>query len=45
MSFPGWQSRLSIGTSEQLPVLTHKGLITNPASLDILAKEIFSNVT
>ena len=41
MSFPGWQSKLSIGTSEQLPVLTHKGLITNPASLDILAQEIF----
>ena len=44
MSFPGWQSKLSIGTSEQLPVLTHKGLITNPASLEILAKEIFRNV-
>ena len=44
MSFPGWQSKLSIGTSEQLPVFTHKELITNPASLDILAQEIFRNV-
>ena len=41
MSFPGWQSKLSIGDSFHLPVLTHKELITNTISLDILAKKIF----
>ena len=43
MSFPGWQAKLSIGDSYQLPVLTHKELITNSGSLDILAKKIFIN--
>ena len=41
MSFPGWQSKLPIGNSQQLPVLTHKELITNSASLDILVEKIF----
>ena len=41
MSFPGWQAKLSIGDSYHLPVLTHKELITNSSSLDILAKRIF----
>jgi len=43
MSFPGWQAKLSIGDSYHLPVLTHKELITNTLSLDILAKKIFEN--
>ena len=43
MSFPGWQAKLSIGDSYQLPVLTHKELITNTVALDILAKMIFEN--
>ena len=43
MSFPGWQAKLSIGDSYHLPVLTHKQLITNSSSLDILAKKIFNN--
>ena len=43
MSFPGWQAKLSIGDSYHLPVLTHKQLITNSRSLDILAKKIFNN--
>ena len=42
MSFPGWQAKLSIGDSYHLPVLTHKELITNSRSLDILAKKIFN---
>ena len=42
MSFPGWQAKLPIGYSSHLPVLTHKELITNSSSLDILAKKIFS---
>ena len=42
MSFPGWQSKLPIGKSYHLPVLTHKELITNSNSLDILAKKIFN---
>ena len=41
MSFPGWQAKLSVGDSYHLPVLTHKELITNPISLDILVKKIF----
>jgi len=43
MSFPGWQAKLSIGDSYHLPVLTHKELITNSISLDILAEKIFVN--
>jgi len=43
MSFPGWQSKLSIGDSYHLPVLTHKGLIINSRSLDILAEKIFND--
>ena len=43
MSLPGWQAKLSIGDSYHLPVLTHKELITNSSSLDVLAKKIFNN--
>ena len=43
MSFPGWQAKLSIGDSYHIPVLTHKELINNPISIDILAKKIFEN--
>ena len=43
MTFPGWQAKLSIGESYQLPVLTHKELITNSISLDILVEKIFKN--
>jgi len=43
MSFPGWQAKLPIGDSYHLPVLTHKELITNSSSLDILAEKIFIN--
>ena len=43
MTFPGWQAKLSIGESYQLPVLTHKELITNSISLDILVEKIFEN--
>ena len=43
MSFPGWQAKLSIGVSYHLPVLTHKELITNSRSLDILSQKIFKN--
>ena len=43
MSFPGWQAKLSIGDSYHVPVLTHKELITNSISLDILAKKIFNS--
>jgi len=42
MSFPGWQAKLSIGESYHLPVLTHKELITNSRSLDIIANSIFN---
>jgi len=43
MSFPGWQAKLPIGVNYHVPVLTHKELITNPISLDILANKIFEN--
>jgi len=43
MSFPGWQAKLAIGNSYQLPVLTHKELITNSSSLDVLVKKIFDD--
>ena len=41
MSFPGWQAKLPTGDSYHLPVLTHKELITNTKSLEILADKIF----
>ena len=44
MSFPGWQAKLSIGDAYHIPVLTHKELITNDTSLDILAEKIFKNI-
>ena len=44
MSFPGWQAKLSIGNSYHIPVLTHKELITNSTSLDILIEKIFKKV-
>ena len=44
MSFPGWQSKLSIGDSYRIPVLTHKELMTKSTSLDILAEKIFKNI-
>tara|TARA_Y100001968_G_scaffold222727_1_gene205476 strand:- start:219 stop:821 length:603 start_codon:yes stop_codon:yes gene_type:complete len=44
MTFPGWQAKLSIGDSYHIPVLTHKELITNTISLDILSKKIFNNI-
>ena len=43
MSFPGWQAKLPFGETYHLPVLTHKELIINSRSLDILAKKIFEN--
>ena len=43
MAFPGWQAKLSIGDSYHLPVFTHKQLITNSISLDVLAKKISEN--
>jgi len=43
MSFPGWQSKLSIGDSYDIPVLTHKELITKSTSLDVLVEKIFKN--
>jgi len=44
MSFPGWQSKLFIGDSYPIPVLTHKELITNSTSLDFLVDKIFKNI-
>lgn len=40
MVFPGWQAVLPVGSSSLIPVFTHKGLINNPISLDILSKAI-----
>ena len=44
MSFPGWQAKLSVGDSFPVPVLTHKELITNTISLNILAEKILENI-
>ena len=43
MVFPSWHAVLPIGSSHSVPVLTHKGLITQPKSLEILTNAIFSN--
>tara|TARA_Y100001968_G_scaffold269529_1_gene260374 strand:+ start:4230 stop:4829 length:600 start_codon:yes stop_codon:yes gene_type:complete len=42
MVFPGWQAVLPVGSSYLIPVLTHKGLINNPSSLDILSRAILN---
>ena len=44
MSFPGWQAKLPLGNSYELPVLTHKELITNTSALEILVEKIFKNI-
>ncbi len=40
MVVPGWQAVLPIGSSQALPSVTHKGMITQPKSLEILIKDI-----
>tara|TARA_B100000700_G_C14957548_1_gene814735 strand:- start:19 stop:639 length:621 start_codon:yes stop_codon:yes gene_type:complete len=40
MVIPGWQAALPIGRVSALPVLTHKGLIQNPKSIEILLQEV-----
>jgi len=40
MSFPGWEAKLPVGETYELPVLTHKELIINSFSLDIIVKKI-----
>ena len=42
MVFPGWEAVLPLGSSSLIPVLTHKGLINSPVSLDILSKAILN---
>ena len=39
MVFPGWQAVLPLGSSFSMPVLTHKGLIFNSQSVDILTEQ------
>lgn len=39
MVLPGWEARLPVGPSFSLPVLTHKGLITNPKAIEIIVRE------
>ena len=43
MVFPGSEAKLPIGISHSIPVLTHKELISHPASLSILKKELLKN--
>tara|TARA_Y100001968_G_scaffold333627_1_gene397730 strand:- start:4362 stop:4967 length:606 start_codon:yes stop_codon:yes gene_type:complete len=43
MVFPGWQAVLPVGSSSVIPVLTHKGLIKNSSSLDIIFSSIIRN--
>ncbi len=40
MVFPGWRAVLPLGPSFSIAVLTHKGLIKNPSSLDILVNAV-----
>tara|TARA_Y100001968_G_scaffold3728_1_gene3270 strand:+ start:21735 stop:22340 length:606 start_codon:yes stop_codon:yes gene_type:complete len=39
MVFPGWEAVLPVGASFQIPVLTHKGLISNLKGIDIIVRE------
>ena len=41
--FPGWQAILPIGSSHSVPVLTHKELLSNPKSIEILGNAIISD--
>ena len=41
--FPGWQAVLPIGPSHSLPVLTHRALISNSKSLEILGTALLSD--
>ena len=40
MTFPGWHAVIPIGEKVLVPVLTHKQLIINPISLNLLAKAV-----
>ncbi len=40
MVFPGWEAVLSDGLQIEMPVFSHKGLISNPQSLKILQEFI-----
>ncbi len=42
MSFPGFQSVLPVGTTTSVPVLTHKGLIKSPISLELISSDLFA---
>ena len=42
MVFPGWQAILPIGSRYSIPVLTHKELIANSKSIEILGNAIIS---
>ena len=40
MVFPGFRAVLPIGNSVSIPVYTHKSLIKNKQSIDIIAKDL-----
>ena len=43
MVFPGWQAVLPIGLFQEVPVCTHKELMSHPKSLKILLEVILSD--
>ncbi len=42
MVFPGWEATLPIGKNFSVPVLTHKDLILNSISLDLIIKSLLA---
>ncbi len=44
MVFPGWNAVLPIGSKYNLPVLTHRGLITHPKSVGIISSAILKGL-
>ena len=40
MAFPGWQAVLPVGNHFAVPVLTHKGLIKSPRSIDLISSTL-----
>lgn len=44
MVFPGWEGVLPVGPSLSMPVLTHKGLVFNPRSIEILVQDFLKKI-
>ncbi|HGY5535395.1 MAG: esterase/lipase family protein [Prochlorococcus sp.] len=43
MVFPGWQAVLPVGKQQQVPVITHQQLMTNPRALELMVSTLLGD--